>query len=111
VSVVCCQDEVSATSWSLVQIVQRSPTECGASLCVIYKPRKWGDRGPQGAVAPKTNKQTKHFRSLGRAKYGRIHKILNYEIRLKNLGWGIKHISVSDYVKYMAILWRKSRIK
>ena len=34
VSVVCCQVEVSATSWSLVQ---RSPTECGASLCVIWK--------------------------------------------------------------------------
>ena len=32
VSVVRCQVEVSATSWSLVQ---RSPTECGASLCVI----------------------------------------------------------------------------
>ena len=32
VSVVCCQVEVPATSWSLVQ---RSPTDCGASLCVI----------------------------------------------------------------------------
>jgi len=32
VSVVCCQVEVSATSWSLVQ---RSLTKCGASLCVI----------------------------------------------------------------------------
>jgi hypothetical protein len=32
VSVVCCQVEVSATSLSLVQ---RSPTNCGASLCVI----------------------------------------------------------------------------
>jgi hypothetical protein len=32
VSVVCCQVEFSATSWSLVQ---RSPTDCGASLCVI----------------------------------------------------------------------------
>jgi hypothetical protein len=32
VSVVCCQIEVSATSWSLVQ---RSPTDCGASSCVI----------------------------------------------------------------------------
>jgi len=31
VSVVCCQVEVSATGWSLVQ---RSPTDCGAS-CVI----------------------------------------------------------------------------
>ena len=28
---VCCQVEVSATSWSLVK---RSPTDCGASLCV-----------------------------------------------------------------------------
>jgi len=32
VSVVCCQVEVSTTSWSLVQ---RSPTDCGASSCVI----------------------------------------------------------------------------
>ena len=52
---VCCQIEDSATSWSLIQ---RSPTDCGTSLCVIYKPRKWGDHGPLGAVAPKqTNKQ------------------------------------------------------
>jgi hypothetical protein len=28
----CCQVEVSATSWPLVQ---RRPTACGASLCVI----------------------------------------------------------------------------
>ena len=32
VSVVCCQVEVSAVSWSLVQ---RSPSDCAASLCVI----------------------------------------------------------------------------
>ena len=32
VSVVCCQAEVSVTSWSLTQ---RSPTGCGTSLCVI----------------------------------------------------------------------------
>jgi len=32
VSVVCCQVEVFATSWSLVQ---RSSTDCGASLSVI----------------------------------------------------------------------------
>ena len=34
VSVVWCQLEVSATDRSLVQ---RSPTDCGASLCVIQK--------------------------------------------------------------------------
>jgi len=52
VSVVCCQVEVSATSWSLVQ---RSLTD-GALLCVIYKPGKWGGPGPlgEGDVAPKT---------------------------------------------------------
>jgi len=33
VSVVCFQVEVSATSWSLVQ---RRPTDCAASLCVIW---------------------------------------------------------------------------
>jgi hypothetical protein len=31
--------EVSATGWSLVQ---RSPTDCGASLCVISEPLEWG---------------------------------------------------------------------
>jgi len=33
-SVVCYQVEVYTTDWSLVQ---RSPTDCGASLCVIYE--------------------------------------------------------------------------
>jgi len=37
VSVVCCQVDVSATGRSLVQ---RSPTDCDASLCVIYKSRE-----------------------------------------------------------------------
>jgi hypothetical protein len=38
VSVVRCQVEVSATSWSLVQ---RSPTDGGVSqMCVIMKPRR-----------------------------------------------------------------------
>jgi hypothetical protein len=50
VSVVCCQVEVSATSWSLVQ---RSPTECGESKkCVIVKPRKMRrPRPPSGCRA------------------------------------------------------------
>ena len=34
VSVVCCQVEVSATSWPLVQ---GSPTDCGASLSVKFE--------------------------------------------------------------------------
>ena len=48
VSVVCCQVEVSVSGWSLVQ---RSPTECGASEC-DHEPstmrRPWSSR----AVAP-----------------------------------------------------------
>ena len=61
VSVVCCQVEVSATDWSFVQ---RSPTDCGASLYVIKKPRKRGGysplegckiQPPMGVVAPGEN--------------------------------------------------------
>jgi hypothetical protein len=56
VSVVCCQVEVSAMSWSFVQ---RSPTECVVSKkCVIVKPRKmrW-HRPPRGcrAIGKKIN--------------------------------------------------------
>jgi len=51
VSVVRCQVEISATSWSLVQW---SPTDCGVS-CAL-KPREWGGRGPLGAVAPNKKK-------------------------------------------------------
>ena len=46
VSVVCYQVEVSATSWSPVQ---RNPTDCGASLYVIYKPHECGDLDHVGA--------------------------------------------------------------
>jgi hypothetical protein len=40
VYVLCvCEVEDSARGWSLVQ---RSPTDCAASLRVISKPQKWG---------------------------------------------------------------------
>ena len=48
-SVVRCQVEVSATARSLVQ---RSPTDCGVSSCVIYKPQECGGPRPHWAVAP-----------------------------------------------------------
>ena len=59
VSVVCCQVEVSATSWSLVQ---RSPTDCGASLCdieTLWMRRPW----PTGNCRAK-NKQKKIHSAL-----------------------------------------------
>jgi len=46
--IVCCLVEVSATSWSLVQ---RSLTECDASLRVIYKPQEWGGHDALWAAA------------------------------------------------------------
>jgi hypothetical protein len=50
VSVVCCQVEVSATSWSLVQ---RSPTDCGVSkVCDREASTKRGGPGPYKAVEP-----------------------------------------------------------
>jgi hypothetical protein len=51
--VVRCWEEVSATSWSLVQ---RRPTDCVASLCVIWKTREWGGLCAIGTVASKTNR-------------------------------------------------------
>jgi hypothetical protein len=47
--VVCCQVEVSATSWSLVQ---SSPSDGGASLCVIKNPRGRGGHSPRWAAVP-----------------------------------------------------------
>jgi hypothetical protein len=51
-SVVCvcvCQVEVSATSLSLFQ---SSPANCGASLCVIKKPRGQGGHSQRWAAEP-----------------------------------------------------------
>jgi hypothetical protein len=45
---VCCQVEVCAMDWSLVQ---RSPVECVVCLSVISEPWKWGP-GSTRAVAP-----------------------------------------------------------
>jgi hypothetical protein len=47
VSVVWCQVEVSAKSWSLVQ---RSPTDCGVSECDRETSTKRGGPGPYKAV-------------------------------------------------------------
>jgi hypothetical protein len=50
VRVVCCQVEVSATRWSLVQ--RRVSIDCGASLCVIKKARGRGYHSPRWAAVP-----------------------------------------------------------
>jgi hypothetical protein len=53
VCAVCCQVEVSATSWSLVQ---RSPADRSASLRVIKKPSGWGGHSPRWAAVPEKKK-------------------------------------------------------
>ena len=52
-SAVCCQVEVSATSRSLIQ---RSPTDCDASLCVIKKTSRLRLRPALGGSATKKKK-------------------------------------------------------
>jgi hypothetical protein len=48
-SAVLCQVEASATGWSLVH---RTPTDCCASLCAIYKTKKWESHAPRWLTAP-----------------------------------------------------------
>ena len=55
VSVMGCQVEVSARSWSIVQM---SPTACGASLCVIKKPEEWGCHSPRWGAAPEIKQKS-----------------------------------------------------
>jgi hypothetical protein len=50
---VCCQVEVSATSWSLVQ---RSPTDCGARCVWSRNLMNEEALAHWGAVAPKAKK-------------------------------------------------------
>jgi hypothetical protein len=59
--VVFCQVEVSATGYSTVQ---RSPTDCGASLCVIKKRREWRGPGTQWGLLRHKKKKTAHTRNL-----------------------------------------------
>ena len=87
-SVVGCQVEVSTTGWSLIQ---RSPTDCDASLCVILKPQQWGGHGPRWAAAPQKKKvwlglgvvaemSHKWLRSLGSQTYA-TNRRLSYRGR------------------------------
>ena len=61
VRVLCCQVEVSAKNWSLVQ---RSPTDCDASLSVIKKPQK--NEKVMAHVGPQRQKKTKKYSRGGR---------------------------------------------
>jgi len=56
VNVVCCQVEVSASDWSLVQ---RSPTECGVSECdreALIMSKTWPTRAVEPWIKKRINK-------------------------------------------------------
>ena len=42
-------------------LVQRSPTDCGVSLCVIYKPQECGSPGPRLDCCPERERRTKSY--------------------------------------------------
>jgi hypothetical protein len=46
--------------------VQRSPTDCDASLCVIYKPQELGSRDPRWIAATQKKKVSYIVRNLSR---------------------------------------------
>jgi len=45
-------------------LVQRSPTACDASLCVILKPQECGDHGPIWATAQQKKRRRKSNQSI-----------------------------------------------
>jgi len=71
VSVVCCQVEASALGWSLIQ---RSPTDCAASLCVIVNPRYWGGLGPLGGCCAMGERRMRRRRRRRRRRKRRRRK-------------------------------------
>ena len=67
VSVVCCQVEISATSWSLVQ---RSPTHCGASQCDLetsWMRRPWPTGGCHAKNKPTNGQKDRHGKAKTRS--------------------------------------------
>ena len=64
VSVMCCQVEISATSWSLVQ---RSPTDCDAVVVCDLETSKM--RRPWPALGRSENRKKKSLRNITNATY------------------------------------------
>jgi hypothetical protein len=97
--VVCCQVEVSATSWSLVQ---RSPTDCGASLCVIKKAPRRGGHSPLWDPQPGKIISNYTFLTLYIGHW--CANIIYYFVRGLS---GVDHLSLKreGRYKFMDILW------
>jgi hypothetical protein len=58
---VCCVCCVFSTKGICDELVKRSPTECGASLCVIKKPRVTGGYTPRWAALTEKSKYNNNY--------------------------------------------------
>jgi len=85
-TVVCCHVEVSVMSWSLIQ---RSPINCVASLCVIYKPQEWGDHDPHQAAVPQD--KTIHKPSSDKEMFKNSMSMI-YFVNTKKDSWSSKYM-------------------
>ena len=58
---VCCECYVLSCRGlrDELSLVQRNSTNCGALLCMIWKPQEWGGPGPRWAAAPYRIKSSK----------------------------------------------------
>jgi len=54
-------------------------TDCNGSLCLIWKPHKWGGPGPIWADAPQNKQKLK----IWRCRFGSTELIINYRHRTK----------------------------
>jgi hypothetical protein len=105
VSVVCCQVEVSASGWSLVQ---RSPTECGVSECdreASTVRRPWSTRGCC-AVRKKLNKMNP-LNTDDRLHYTQKNKFLLHREQtrcpLQRSGWSCLRKHSMSVIRIMRI--------
>ena len=104
-----CQVEISATSWSLVQ---RSSTDCGASLCVIKKPRTRGGNSPLEG-SKNTNPQwlvtpgEKKTNSMYRDPYWEDKNSLAGE-EISRILWKQMFITAFTSTRHLSLSWASS---
>jgi hypothetical protein len=96
VSVVFCQVEVSATSWSLVQ---RSLTDCGASqICVIIKPRR--NEVAQANIGLSSHRGKKKKKPVYLSIYQSIYLYISPKLGFQAVGsvWQVIHLFNLHYI-------------
>ena len=95
----CCQEEISATS----SLAQRSPTNCGASFCVIHKPQEWVDHAPWWVSGPQERKVRKGLTNVIKKKLNliAIGTILKNTSRYMNCNWLLEYSR-----KYLQLIGR-----